>query len=39
LNSNFKKRKGFNMKKPLIIGIMGGGKATQEDEKVAYRLG
>jgi uncharacterized protein (TIGR00725 family) len=27
------------MKKPLIIGIMGGGKATQEDEKVAYRLG
>lgn len=27
------------MKKPLIIGIMGGGKATQKDEKVAYRLG
>lgn len=27
------------MKKPLIIGIMGGGKATRKDEKVAYRLG
>ena len=27
------------MKKPLIIGIMGGGTATIEDEKVAYRLG
>ena len=27
------------MNKPLIIGIMGGGKATLKDEKVAYRLG
>ena len=27
------------MNKSLIIGIMGGGKATGEDEKAAYRLG
>ena len=27
------------MKKHLIIGIMGGSKATQEDKKVAYLLG
>ena len=27
------------MKKPLIIGIMGGGNVAHEDEKIAYRLG
>jgi len=27
------------MKKSIIIGIMGGGKATRKDEKAAYRLG
>jgi len=27
------------LKKPLIIGIMGGGKAARKDEKAAYRLG
>jgi uncharacterized protein (TIGR00725 family) len=29
----------YIMKKPLIIGIMGGGNVAHEDEKIAYRLG